>query len=68
MRLLFCLSLAFLLISAPAYSQTTSKDSQTLQVLLAEVRHLREVCKLLVCQRRNGQIERADMLTVHHDD
>jgi ABC-type Na+ efflux pump permease subunit len=42
MRLSFCLGLAFLLISVPVYSQTTSTDSQTLQALLAEVRHLRE--------------------------
>ena len=36
------LLLAFLLISAPAFGQTSSSDSQTLQSILAELRQLRQ--------------------------
>lgn len=36
------LLLGFLLISAPAFGQTTSSDSQTLQSILAELRQLRQ--------------------------
>jgi hypothetical protein len=35
------LLLAFQLLSAPAFGQTTSSDSQTLQAILAELRQLR---------------------------
>ena len=36
------LPLVLLLVSSPALGQTTSKDSQTLQALLTEVRQLRQ--------------------------
>jgi chromosome segregation ATPase len=39
---LFFLPLVLLLVSTPALGQTTSKDSQTLQALLTEVRQLRQ--------------------------
>src|SRR5713101_991202 len=39
---LFFLPLVLLLVSSPALGQTNSKDSQTLQALLTEVRQLRQ--------------------------
>jgi len=48
--------LGFLLISAAAFGQTSSTDSQTLQALLAEVRQLRQDLQNITVAAQRAQI------------
>jgi hypothetical protein len=54
-RKLFC-SLTLLLLAAPAHAQSLSTDSETLQVLLTEVRQLRQELKTTTAAVERAQI------------
>ncbi|MBZ5551853.1 MAG: hypothetical protein LAO21_03965 [Acidobacteriia bacterium] len=56
MRRLTIFALGLALFSLPAFSQTPTTDSQTLQALLAEVHQLRQDLQALTAATQRGQI------------
>jgi chromosome segregation ATPase len=56
MKRLSCLSLTLLLVTPPAFAQTTPTDSDTLKALLAEVRQLRHDLQITTVAAERAQI------------